>query len=115
ISTSSLNTGGAKPWPHTASCGVSTRSGRRNSGASGPSVERLRSSVAASSRHRMAAEAQQHARVALVDEVERIAQVEAGDRAARSLQLVFLAGRLAGREHERRAIELFLDARSDDA
>ena len=29
ISTSSLNTGGAKPWPHTSWCKVSTTSGRR--------------------------------------------------------------------------------------
>ena len=139
ISTSSLNTGGAKPWPHTSWCSVSTRSGRRYSGASGPSVCRRRSSVGgvqpflrhldqrllehvelvlgdrAAGRHRMAAEAQQHAGVALGHQVQRIAQVKAGDRAARALELVLLARRLAGREHEGRAVQLVLDARGDDA
>ena len=40
----------------------------------------------AAGRHRVAAEAQQHAGVALGDQVERIAQVKAGDRAARALE-----------------------------
>ena len=63
----------------------------------------------------MAAEAQQHAGVALGHQVERVAQVEAGDRAARALELVLLARRLAGREHEGRPVKLVLDARGDDA
>ena len=109
ISTSSLKVGGAKPWPQTSRVQRVDRSTAVNSAPSGPSVRSRRVSVAASShscatcaaparrcrsapgdgaarRHRMAAEAQQHARVPLGDEVERVAQVKAGDRAAGALQ-----------------------------
>jgi uncharacterized membrane protein YqhA len=137
-STSSLKVGGAKPWPQTSRCSVSTRSARRYSGASGPSVSMRRVSVAASShsratccsacskvskcsspwcsrRHGVAAEAQQHAGVALGDQVQRVAQVKAGDRAARALEFTLLARRAAGGKHEGGAVQLVLDARGDDA
>jgi hypothetical protein len=65
--------------------------------------------------HRVAAEPQQHRRVALGHQVQRVAQVEAGDGAARALQLVLLARRLARREHEAGAVQLLLDARGHDA
>ncbi len=69
----------------------------------------------AAGRHRVAAEAQQHARVALGHEVERVAQVKAGDGAARALELVLAAGRLARREDEGRAVQPVLQPRGDDA
>jgi hypothetical protein len=53
--------------------------------------------------------------VALGHQVERIAQVETGNRPARTLEFVRLARRLAGREHEGRPVQLVLDARSHDA
>ena len=78
-------------------------------------TSRCSSAIGAAGRHRMAAEAQQHAGMALGHQVERIAQVKAGDRAARAFEFVLLARRLAGREHEGRAVQLVLDARGDDA
>ncbi len=69
----------------------------------------------AARRHGVAAEAQQHAGVALGHQVQRVAQVKAGDGAARALELVFLALRAAGGEHEGGAVHLVLQARSDDA
>ena len=59
----------------------------------------------------MAAEAQQQGRVALGDEVERIAQMQTGNRAARTFQF---AGAAAGKD-EGRPMQLFLDATGDDA
>jgi hypothetical protein len=41
----------------------------------------------------MAAEAQQHARMALGHQVQRVAQMKARNRAARALELVLLARR----------------------
>ncbi len=58
----------------------------------------------------MTAEAKQHARVPLGNEVERVAQVKAGDGAARALELVLPARRLAGREDEGGTVQPVLDA-----
>ena len=54
--------------------------------------------------HGVAAEAQQHAGVALGHQVECVAQVKAGDGAARALQLSFLARCLAGGKNEGGAV-----------
>ncbi len=64
--------------------------------------------------HGVPAKTQQHAGMALGDQVQRVAQMKAGNRAARALELVLLAGRLAGREHEGRPVQPVLDARCDD-
>ena len=69
----------------------------------------------AAGRHGMATKAQQHAGMALGHQIERIAQVKAGDRAARALELVGLALGAAGRKHKGRAVHLVLDARGHDA
>jgi hypothetical protein len=118
---------------------VSTRSTRRYSGVQRAVGLQRRVSVAASShscatsvqalrkgpemrpvdgaacRHGVAAKTQQHAGVALGHQVQRIAQVEAGNRSPRALEFVFLARRLAGGKHEGRAVQLVLDARGHDA
>jgi hypothetical protein len=57
------------------------------------------------------AEAQQQARRALGKQVEGIAQVQAGDRTARSLDLAAAAAR----EGKYRTVQPFLDACGDDA
>ena len=59
----------------------------------------------------MAAEAEQQAGGALGDEVERIAQVQAGNRAAGALD----DAAFAGGKGEHRAVQLVLDARGEDA
>jgi hypothetical protein len=59
---------------------------------------------------RVAAEARDDAGRALRDEVERIPQMEAGDRAAGPLELV----PAAARKHDRRPVILVLEARRDD-
>jgi hypothetical protein len=59
----------------------------------------------------VAAEAQQQVGVALGDQVQRVAQVQAGNRAAGALQF---AG-VAAREGKGRAMQLFLDAAGQDA
>ena len=51
----------------------------------------------------------------LGDKVQRIAQMKARNRAARSLEFVLLARRLAGGKHKGRPVQLVLDARGDDA
>ncbi len=69
----------------------------------------------AARRHGVAAKAQQHARVALGHQIQRVAQVEAWDGAARAFELVLLARRGAGRKHKRGAVQFVLDARGHDA
>ena len=54
----------------------------------------------AAGRHGVAAKFQQHTRMALGHQIQRIAQVKAGDGAARSLELVRLARRAAGSKHK---------------
>ena len=65
----------------------------------------------AAGRHRVAAETPQHPRVALAHQVERVAQVEAGDRTARALEQPVRAAR----EDEGRPVHAVLQARGDDA
>ena len=69
----------------------------------------------AAGRHGVAAKAQQHAGVALGQQVQRVAQVKAGDRAARALQLVLASRRAAGGEHEGGAVPAVLQPGGDDA
>ncbi len=54
----------------------------------------------AACRHGVAAKAQQHLGVALGHQVQRIAQVKAGNGAARAFELVRLALGLAGGKHK---------------
>jgi hypothetical protein len=108
--TSSQNTGASKPWPQTWASStaavsalnhcsgqraVGAQRARQRRGVQPLGGHRLQRGVEgregvlldrAAGRHRVAAEAQQHARVALGDEVERVAQVEARDRAPRALE-----------------------------
>ena len=59
----------------------------------------------------MAAEALQHTGLALAHQVQRVAQVEARDRAARALEQAVGAAR----EHEGRPVQAVLQAAGDDA
>ena len=61
--------------------------------------------------HRVAAEADDEAGLALGHEVERVAQVQAGDGAAGALEFPFVAAR----EGNGRAVRALLDARGHDA
>ena len=61
--------------------------------------------------HGVAAEAEDGAGQGLRDEVERVAQVYARDRAARTLQCAVVRGR----EDDRRTVDLFLEAGGDEA
>src|SRR6185369_11558644 len=65
----------------------------------------------AARRHRVAAEAQQQAGLALADEVERVAQVKAFDRSPGPLQRAVAADR----EDEGRTMQPVLETRRDDA
>ena len=58
----------------------------------------------ATGRHGVAAKAQQHARVALGHQVQRVTQMKAGDGATRALELVLFARRAAGRKHKGRPV-----------
>ncbi len=69
----------------------------------------------AACRHGVAAELEDDAGVALGHQVQRIAQVKAGDGAARALELMLLARRAAGGKHEGGAVQLVLDAAGHDA
>ena len=69
----------------------------------------------ATGRHRVAAKAQQHARVALGHQVQRVTQMKAGDRPARALELMLFARRATGRKHKGRPVQLVFDARGHDA
>ena len=61
--------------------------------------------------HGVAAKAQQQTRVALADQIQRVAQVEAGDRPARALQQPVLAPR----QHEGGPVQPVLQPPGDDA
>jgi hypothetical protein len=63
----------------------------------------------------MAAEAQQHAGMALGHQVQRVAQMKAGDRAPRALELMRLARRATGGEDEGGAVQTVFQARGHDA
>ena len=134
-STSSQNSGASKAWPQTwaSSAGhrlevevlerqraVGADASRQRRGVEplgGHALQRLVEGVEvrfgqrAAGRHRVAAEAHQHAGVALGDEVERVAQVKARDRAARALQRAVGAAR----EDEGRPVQPVLQAAGDDA
>ena len=69
----------------------------------------------AAGRHGVAAKFDQHAGVALGYQVERVAQVKAGNRAARALEHVGLPRRVAGGEDEGRAVQPVFQPRGDDA
>ena len=69
----------------------------------------------ATGRHGVAAKAQQHARVALGHQVQRVTQMKAGNGAARALELMLFARRAAGRKHKGRPVQLVFDARGHDA
>ena len=69
----------------------------------------------AARRHGVPAKAQQHAGVALGHQVQRIAQMKAGDRAARAFEFMLLTRRLAGGKHKAGPVEFVFDARGYDA
>ena len=69
----------------------------------------------ATSGHGVAAKAQQHIGVAFGEQIQRIAQMKTGDRAARALELMRLALGLAGGKHKGGAVQPVFDARGDDA
>ena len=69
----------------------------------------------AARRHRVSTKTQQHAGMALGQQVQRVAQMKAGNRTPRALEFVFVAGCRAGSEDKGRAVQFVLDARSHDA
>ena len=63
----------------------------------------------------VAAEFEQHARMALGQQIQGVAQMKTRNRTARSLEFMRLAGRAAGGKHEGRPMPCVLDARGHDA
>ena len=131
----SSNAGGGKPWPQTQSHIAVPSSSVSSPGANAPSLSWMRCNCASDSVSRATAsnaamnraaasganrqaggecvtsEAEDRARRALRHEIERIAQVESGDRAPRSLELMLAAAR----KHDDRPVIAVLQPRRDDA
>ncbi len=134
-SKTSLKIGAGKPWPHISPCSRRTVSipsvavfqravgvqgaqefvGRNQLPCNGLEFRLEFAQVVfgqgQSGRGRVAAEALQQLGMALGHQIERVAQVQAGNRAAGAFEFAFVA---AG-EGEGRAVQLLLDAAGEDA